>query len=108
MIETAIAVCMGILAAAFLLGTRVGSAILTLLILGFAAFLIWLFWGPTLTNFVRTGAGLFLLALVLGGMSVGIKKLTALLNPLLPPPFGTKGKPEAQTKAADRHPNSAE
>lgn len=91
--EIAAGVCLGILAAAFLLGTRVGAAILSVAILGFAVLLLYLFWDTAIVNWAKfVGAG-FLLMIIVGWSWIGLRKLGTLLTPLLPPPFGTKGKP---------------
>ena len=80
-------IALGTMLAAFLLGTRLGQGLLMLCSLGFAALIIWLFWGPLR----QTAIGLLIIVLIYGGFLLAIKGLAKLLNPLFPPPFGTRG-----------------
>jgi hypothetical protein len=82
MFEIAAGVCLGILAAVFLLGTRIGQSILTLILLGVAALLIYLFWDSPIINFAKFVGAVLLFLIIIGWSWIGIKKLGEMLSRL--------------------------
>ena len=76
-------ICLVILGAWFVLQIGVAELILTLIVLTAAAMAVYWFWTGKLVSETLAPLGIFaLLVIILGGMRVGIEKLSDLLGTL--------------------------